>query len=157
MDKTNFYRKINANNGKFTQFIRSEILNKRNVYKYFQPDKFQRYAFDSFLRYDAGITKYPIPYPTTFINCIVLEFTKIFRPDDVAQIEYDIKSGQRCLIFKYACIVYYSMIYIDGTTLNKLNNIYSTPFRIAISKLKRNKIVNEGFLLKLSMKQSGMF
>ena len=122
MDKTNFYRKINANNGKFTQFIRSEILNKRNVYKYFQP-----------------------------------EFTKIFRPDDVAQIEYDIKSGQRCLIFKYACIVYYSMIYIDGTTLNKLNNIYGTPFRIAISKLKRNKIVNEGFLLKLSMKQSGMF
>jgi hypothetical protein len=32
-----------------------------------------------------------------------------------------------------------------------------TAKKIAISKLKRNKIVNEGILLKLSMKNCGMF
>ena len=40
-----------------------------------------------------------------------------------------------------------------------MNDIYydTTARRIAINKLKRNKIVNEGILLKLSMKNCGMF
>jgi hypothetical protein len=36
-------------------------------------------------------------------------------------------------------------------------HLYYIPRKIAISKLKRNRIVNEGILLKLSMKNCGMF
>ena len=36
-----------------------------------------------------------------------------------------------------------------------LNNI--TAKKIAISKIKRNRIVNEGLLLKLSMRDCGLF
>ena len=40
-----------------------------------------------------------------------------------------------------------------------VNDIYNntTARRIAISKLKRNKIVNEGILLKISMMRCGLF
>ena len=38
-----------------------------------------------------------------------------------------------------------------------ITNLYYIPRKLAISKLKRNRIVNEGILLKLSMKNCGMF
>ena len=52
---------------------------------------------------------------------------------------------------------------IAGDIVDKYQNyIYeirygTTSRKIAISKLKRNKLVNEGILLKLSMKNCGMF
>jgi hypothetical protein len=36
-------------------------------------------------------------------------------------------------------------------------NLYFIPRKLAIKKLMRNRIVNEGILLKLSMKNCGMF
>ena len=38
-----------------------------------------------------------------------------------------------------------------------MKDYYKTIFELAIKKLKRNKIVNEGILLKLSMKNCGLF
>ena len=45
----------------------------------------------------------------------------------------------------------------DGFLSILVNRYYKNTFNIAINKLKRNKIVNEGFLLKVSIMRCGMF
>ena len=45
----------------------------------------------------------------------------------------------------------------DGVFSNKVYKYHKSIDNIAINKLKRNKIVNEGILLKLSMKNCGLF
>jgi len=92
------------------------------------------------------------------IDRCVVKYIRLFHPSQFLHREFDLKfKDELKQLTRYACIVYKSMIYCDRITLNKLINIHNTPFKIAINKLKRNKIVNEGFLLKVSMKQSGMF
>ena len=163
MEKTNFYRKINKMNDSFTNHIRTQLLSHYNVHRLFNPDRFQSYAFNLFWcddnNYLCGDHFKNSKIHFNSIRSVILEFCKIFKPDEIHQCEYDLKfyGGGHKTMSRFARIVYQSMVYIDGVTLNKLNNIYHTPFRLAISKLKRNKIVNNGFLLKLSMKQSGMF
>jgi len=45
----------------------------------------------------------------------------------------------------------------DGVLSILVNRYYKNTFNIAINKLKRNRIVNEGFLLKVSIMRCGMF
>ena len=45
----------------------------------------------------------------------------------------------------------------DGVLSKNLNKYHKSIDNIAINKLKRNQIVNKGILLKLSMKNCGMF
>jgi hypothetical protein len=45
----------------------------------------------------------------------------------------------------------------DGVLQNMVNRYYKNIFDIAINKLKRNRIVNNGFLLKCSIRDCGMF
>ena len=163
MEKTNFYRKINKMNDSFTNHIRYQLLSRYNVYRLFSPNRFQSYAFNLFWCDDndflCGDHFKNSKLHFNSIRSVILEFCKIFKPEEIHQFEYDLKfygQGHKTMT-RFARIVYQSMIYIDGTTLVKLNKIVDIPFDIAISKLKRNKLVNEGILLKLSIKQSGMF
>jgi len=45
----------------------------------------------------------------------------------------------------------------DGVLHNLVNRYHTKIFNLAINKLKRNRIVNEGFLLKVSKMKCGMF
>jgi len=58
----------------------------------------------------------------------------------------------------YAISLGRNIIYCFREKFDKILQHYQYKiFEIAINKLKRNKIVNKGFLLKISMKRSGMF
>ena len=156
-EKINFYTDVNKYNDDFTRFIRRKILDKHNIYKYFRSDKFMSYANDLFWGLNNDyLLDTALAWPR--IDRCVVKYIRLFHPSQFLHREFDLKfKDELKQLTRYACIVYKSMIYCDRITLNKLINIHNTPFKIAINKLKRNKIVNEGFLLKVSMKQSGMF
>ena len=62
---------------------------------------------------------------------------------------------QNC--FNILMIATINALRYDGVLSILVNRYYKNTFNIAINKLKRNKIVNEGFLLKVSIMRCGMF
>ena len=117
--------------------------NQKEMYK-----KFVKLAVD--LEYDVYEFMYEDVLPT------VIKYYENISIDSLVYLEW-IRRGQHYKVFALFCHVIGTDIreeYKDFI-IDVVN--YKTARKIAISKLKRNKIVNEGILLKLSMKNCGMF
>ena len=117
--------------------------NQKEIYK-----KFVKLAVD--LEYDVYEFMYEDVLPT------VIKYYENISVDSLEYLGW-IQRGQHYKVFTVFCNVIgmdileeYQDFIIDVVN-------YKTARKIAISKLKRNKIVNEGILLKLSMKNCGMF
>ena len=165
MNKTNFYLYINKNfDDKLSKYIRNNLLDANNVFKYYNPDNFTTYSEKLFwddndnLMYANKVGHGLLCAHQ--VQRVIIRYTNLFEPEKLGKVKNLFKryegfpAKERSM---FARVIYFAMIFTDGETLSRLNKIYYTPFNIAISKLKRNKLVNEGILLKLSIKQSGMF
>ena len=125
------------------EFFATFHTNQKEIYK-----KFVKLAVD--LEYDVYEFMYKDILPA------VIKYYENTSIDHLEYLEW-INYNQHYKVFTVFCDVIgmdilgeYQDFIIDVVN-------YKTAKKIAISKLKRNKIVNEGILLKLSMKNCGMF
>ena len=146
--------------------IEEKLLGCDNIKKYYDITQPEEYKFGLFngCHYEnikffhqfvqraklRGVNEYKILYkllPDVIDYCSEYElcFAKYIEDGDDWQI-----------LILYALSVADNIINEYEDFVNDIVN-NTTAKKIAISKLKRNKIVNEGILLKLSMKNCGMF
>mgnify|MGYP003629242706 FL=1 len=146
--------------------IEEKLLDYDNIKQYYDPKYPEDYKlglfngchyenikfFDQFVQRAKllGVNEYKILYkllPSVIDYCSEYElfFTDYIEDGDDWQI-----------LTLYALSVADNIINEYEDFVNDIVN-NTTAKKIAISKLKRNKLVNEGILLKLSMKNCGMF
>ena len=148
--------------------IKEILLDYKNIKKYYDPKKDDEYPHQLFNNdEEVLINNYMI-----FVKCLkecnenphahlfkmlptVFEYATCVGLGDHYVIEWLDDDCSYHYIFGTYAVAFAEEIM--GEYDEYITNLYFTPREIAISKLKRNRIVNEGVLLKLSMKNCGMF
>jgi hypothetical protein len=149
--------------------IKEMLLDYDNIKTYYDPDRPNAYPhelfsfdedlviknYNKFVRYSKKCNENPYEHILYMLPSVIEYADYELGPDYVLnwiqECRYSVIFGNYGLyISEYDFMVEYKNYILD---------IYfdKTARKIAINKLKRNKIVNEGILLKLSMKNCGLF
>ena len=148
--------------------IKEALLDYDNIKKYYDPkypEDYKDYIFNdeeeniiinynNFVNYIKSQDKHHFQVLYSLLPIIFYHAQEYDFTDSVVD---SIIEGNNSFIFAtYAMAVADDIINEYEDFVNDIVN-NTTAKKIAISKLKRNKLVNEGILLKLSMKNCGMF
>ena len=133
-------------------YVRDELLNYHNIKKHYanieDPQDYKQYLFNE---RESKIAY--IMYRN--ITPVVLEYSEEYNiHNEVASWIY--AGNDARMLSMFALSIADEIIDTYQDFINDILND-TTARKIAISKIKRNKIVNCGILMKLSMKNCGMF
>ena len=142
---------------KFVYDWLKDIILVWNLHEHYEGniDEYLYYIFADNLYYNDLEKTIQEPYKCDFdMEEVILRYA---IPTIFEQFERrrDIKDIIKCLINEDYIEIFNEFAILLGYSI--LNEYFSTARRIAISKLKRNKIVNNGILLKISMRDCGLF
>ena len=166
---TNCYKKYDVDEIAYA-FVRDELINYRNIKTYFRKgeddDDYKQRLFNSReistvylqLKFQKLVSHGNLDYNYIMYRVITPAALEYAADCDILSSVADwIYSGNDAqMIMMYALSFADEILDQYADFMNDvLNNI--TAKKIAISKIKRNRIVNEGLLLKLSMRDCGMF
>jgi hypothetical protein len=147
--------------------IKEILLDYKNIKKYYDPKEDEDYPHELFNNDECVVIDNYIKFKIYTKECYENPYECLFRMLPYVfeyaecvghEPEHVVRWLKNCCYHPvFGTYALYAAEEIMDECRGDILNLYFIPRKLAIKKLMRNRIVNEGILLKLSMKNCGLF